>query len=32
MKTVRLNNDVEMPLVGFGVFQMTDPVECVHSA
>lgn len=28
MKTVRLNNDIEMPLAGFGVFQMTDPVEC----
>ncbi|SDB81189.1 aldo/keto reductase [Acinetobacter boissieri] len=28
MKTVKLNNDVEMPLVGFGVFQMNDPVEC----
>ena len=28
MKTIRLNNDVEMPLVGFGVFQMNDPIEC----
>ena len=28
MKTVRLNNDSEMPLAGFGVFQMNDPVEC----
>ena len=28
MKTVRLNNDIEMPLAGFGVFQMNDPVEC----
>ncbi|MEG1251597.1 MAG: aldo/keto reductase, partial [Citrobacter sp.] len=28
MKTVRLNNDIEMPFAGFGVFQMNDPVEC----
>jgi 2,5-diketo-D-gluconate reductase A len=28
MQTVKLNNDVEMPLVGFGVFQMNDPAEC----
>ena len=28
MKTIRLNNNVEMPLVGFGVFQMNDPIEC----
>ena len=28
MKTIRLNNDIEMPLLGFGVFQMTDPAEC----
>ncbi|MEG0482545.1 MAG: aldo/keto reductase [Acinetobacter sp.] len=28
MKTIRLNNGVEMPLVGFGVFQMNEPVEC----
>nr|WP_296284742.1 aldo/keto reductase [uncultured Acinetobacter sp.] len=28
MKTIRLNNGVEMPLVGFGVFQMNDPIEC----
>jgi 2,5-diketo-D-gluconate reductase A len=25
---VTLNNDVQMPLLGFGVFQMADPAEC----
>ncbi len=28
MNNVRLNNGLEMPLLGFGVFQMTDPSEC----
>jgi diketogulonate reductase-like aldo/keto reductase len=28
MKKVLLNNGVEMPLLGFGVFQVTDPNEC----
>src|SRR6266568_844818 len=28
---VVLNNDVEMPLLGFGVFQMTDLAECERS-
>jgi 2,5-diketo-D-gluconate reductase A len=28
MKTVTLNNGVEMPLLGFGVFQMNDAEEC----
>lgn len=28
MQTVKLNNGVEMPLVGFGVFQMSDAAEC----
>ena len=28
MQTVRLNNGIEMPLLGFGVFQMTDATEC----
>jgi len=28
MKTVKLNNNVEMPLLGFGVFQITDTIEC----
>lgn len=28
MKTVKLNNNIEMPLVGFGVFQINDPNEC----
>lgn len=28
MQTVTLNNAVEMPLLGFGVFQVPDPGEC----
>ncbi|MGQ3376440.1 aldo/keto reductase [Priestia endophytica] len=28
MHKVTLNNGVEMPILGFGVFQMTDPKEC----
>lgn len=29
MKNVTLSNGVEMPILGFGVFQMRDPSECV---
>ncbi|WHU02507.1 aldo/keto reductase [Sphingomonas sp. NIBR02145] len=28
---VTLNNGVEMPILGFGVFQVPDPVECERS-
>ena len=28
MQKLALNNGVEMPLLGFGVFQVTDPDEC----
>lgn len=28
METVKLNNGVEMPLEGFGVFQVSDPAQC----
>ncbi|MBB3303876.1 MULTISPECIES: aldo/keto reductase [unclassified Enterobacter] len=28
MQTVKLNNGLDMPLLGFGVFQMTDATEC----
>ena len=28
MQVIKLNNGVEMPLVGFGVFQVTDLNEC----
>ena len=28
MKTVQLNNGVEMPILGFGVFQIPDAAEC----
>lgn len=31
MQTVTLNNGVEMPALGFGVFQMRDPDECARS-
>jgi len=31
MQTVVLNNGVEMPLLGFGTFQMTDAAECEAS-
>ena len=29
--TVKLNNGVEMPILGFGVFQVSDPDECERS-
>ena len=35
MKNVLLNNGVEMPILGFGVYQITDAEECernVHEA
>ena len=28
MQYVTLNNGNKMPLEGFGVFQITDPLEC----
>ena len=31
MQTVKLNNGVEIPILGFGVFQITDPEDCVKS-
>ena len=31
MESVKLNNGVEMPLLGFGVFQVTDQAECERS-
>jgi 2,5-diketo-D-gluconate reductase A len=31
MQTVKLNNGVEIPILGFGVFQITDPTECEKS-
>jgi 2,5-diketo-D-gluconate reductase A len=31
METVKLNNGIEMPLLGFGVFQVTDLAECERS-
>jgi diketogulonate reductase-like aldo/keto reductase len=31
MQTVKLNNSVEIPILGFGVFQITDPAECERS-
>jgi len=31
MQTIKLNNGVEMPLLGFGVFQVNDAAVCVNS-
>ena len=31
MQSVKLNNGVEMPILGFGVFQITDVPECERS-
>jgi 2,5-diketo-D-gluconate reductase A len=31
MEKIKLNNGIEMPLVGFGVFQVTDLDECERS-
>lgn len=31
MQTVKLNNGVEMPILGFGVFQVTNLAECERS-
>jgi diketogulonate reductase-like aldo/keto reductase len=31
VKTVTLHNGVEMPILGFGVFQIADPAECERS-
>jgi 2,5-diketo-D-gluconate reductase A len=31
MQKIKLNNDIEMPLLGFGVFQVTDLDECERS-
>ncbi len=31
MKNVKLNNGVEMPMEGFGVFQITDAAQCEQS-
>jgi 2,5-diketo-D-gluconate reductase A len=31
MQTIKLNNDVEIPILGFGVFQITDAAECERS-
>jgi 2,5-diketo-D-gluconate reductase A len=31
MQKVKLNNGIEMPILGFGVFQVPDPDECERS-
>jgi diketogulonate reductase-like aldo/keto reductase len=31
MQTVKLNNGIEIPILGFGVFQITDSAECERS-
>jgi len=31
MESVTLNNGIDMPILGFGVYQIQDPVECEQS-
>lgn len=31
MQNIKLNNGVEVPILGFGVFQIADPAECERS-
>lgn len=31
MEKIKLNNGVEMPMLGFGTYQVTDPTECEKS-
>src|SRR5579862_1118701 len=31
MQEIKLNNGIEMPILGFGVFQITNPGECEQS-
>lgn len=31
MQTIELNNGVKMPILGFGVYQIPDPIECENS-
>ena len=31
MEKIILNNGVEMPVMGFGTYQVTDPAECEKS-
>lgn len=31
MQNITLNNGVELPILGFGVFQIADPIECEQS-
>ncbi len=31
MEKIKLNNGIEMPILGFGVFQVPDPEECERS-
>ena len=31
MQTIKLNNGIEIPILGFGVFQIADPAECERS-
>ncbi len=31
METIRLNNGVTMPMLGYGTFRVTDPEECAQS-
>lgn len=31
MNKIKLNNGLEMPVLGFGVYQVSDPAECERS-
>jgi diketogulonate reductase-like aldo/keto reductase len=31
MQTIKLNNGIDIPILGFGVFQIADPAECERS-
>lgn len=31
MQNIKLNNNIEMPILGFGVFQVADAAECEHA-
>lgn len=31
MENIKLNNGIEIPILGFGVFQVTDLAECERS-
>lgn len=32
MQTIKLNNGIEMPILGFGVYQIPDNIECERAS